>query len=58
MAAHKPFFSLAHNSLASLPTKIVFDAAGWKRIAAKMEVGVGTIYRDTLEGYKTRERVF
>jgi DNA invertase Pin-like site-specific DNA recombinase len=31
---------------------------GWKRIAAEMEVGVGTLYRVVLEGSKIRERVF
>ena len=31
---------------------------GWKRIAAEMGVGVGTIYRVALEGYKIREKVF
>lgn len=31
---------------------------GWKRIAAEMGVGVGTIYRIALEGSKTREKVF
>ena len=31
---------------------------GWKRIAADMGVGVGTIYRVALEGSKTREKVF
>jgi DNA invertase Pin-like site-specific DNA recombinase len=31
---------------------------GWKRIAAEMGVGVGTIYRVALEGSKTREKVF
>ena len=31
---------------------------GWKRIAAEMEVGVGTLYRVALEGSKIREKVF
>lgn len=31
---------------------------GWKRIAAEMEVGVGTLYRIAREGSKTRERNF
>src|SRR5258708_38420724 len=31
---------------------------GWARIAAEMGVGVGTIYRVTLEGSKTREQGF
>jgi DNA invertase Pin-like site-specific DNA recombinase len=31
---------------------------GWKRIAADMGVGVGTIYRVALEGSKIREKVF
>jgi len=31
---------------------------GWKRIAAEMGVGVGTIYRVALEGSKTREKAF
>jgi DNA invertase Pin-like site-specific DNA recombinase len=31
---------------------------GWKRIAAEMGVGVGTIYRVALEGSKIREKVF
>jgi DNA invertase Pin-like site-specific DNA recombinase len=30
---------------------------GWKRIAAEMRVGVGTIYRIALEGSKIREKV-
>src|ERR1700730_11963658 len=32
-------------------------SAGWKRIAAEMGVGVGTVYRIALEGSKTREKV-
>jgi DNA invertase Pin-like site-specific DNA recombinase len=31
---------------------------GWKRIAAEMGVGVGTVYRVVLEGSKIREKVF
>jgi DNA invertase Pin-like site-specific DNA recombinase len=31
---------------------------GWKRIAADLGVGVGTIYRVAQDGSKTRERVF
>jgi DNA invertase Pin-like site-specific DNA recombinase len=31
---------------------------GWKRIAAEMGVGVGTLYRVALDGSKTREKVF
>ena len=31
---------------------------GWKCIAAEMGVGVGTLYRLTLEGPKIREKVF
>jgi DNA invertase Pin-like site-specific DNA recombinase len=31
---------------------------GWKRIAAEMGVGVGTIYRVALEGSKTQENVY
>ena len=31
---------------------------GWKRIAAEMGVGVGTIYRVALEGSKIRQGVF
>jgi DNA invertase Pin-like site-specific DNA recombinase len=34
------------------------QGVGWKRIAAGMGVGVGTIYRVALEGSKTREKVF
>ena len=34
------------------------QGVGWKRIAAGMGVGVGTIYRVVLEGSKIRERVF
>jgi DNA invertase Pin-like site-specific DNA recombinase len=30
---------------------------GWKRIAAEMGVGAGTIYRVALEGSKIREKV-
>jgi hypothetical protein len=33
-------------------------AVGWKRIAAEMGVGVGTIYRVTLDGSEIREKVF
>jgi len=32
--------------------------AGWKRIAAEMEIGVGTLYRLAREGSKIREKVF
>src|ERR1700682_3207602 len=32
--------------------------AGWKRIAAEMGVGVGTIYRVALKRSKTREKGF
>jgi len=31
---------------------------GWKRIAAELGVGVGTIYRVALDGSKTREKVY
>jgi DNA invertase Pin-like site-specific DNA recombinase len=31
---------------------------GWKRIAAEMGVGVGTIYRAALDGAKTPQKVF
>jgi hypothetical protein len=31
---------------------------GWKRIAAEMGVGVGTIYRIALGGSKIRQMVF
>jgi DNA invertase Pin-like site-specific DNA recombinase len=31
---------------------------GWKRIAAEMGVGVGTLYRVAGEGAKIREKVF
>jgi hypothetical protein len=34
------------------------QSLGWKRIAAKMEVGVGTIYRAALDGSKTPQRFF
>jgi DNA invertase Pin-like site-specific DNA recombinase len=34
------------------------QGVGWKRIAAEMEVGVGTIYRVALDGSKIREKVF
>jgi DNA invertase Pin-like site-specific DNA recombinase len=34
------------------------QGVGWKRIAAGLGVGVGTIYRVALEGSKTREKVF
>ena len=33
------------------------QGVGWKRIAAGLGVGVGTIYRVALEGSKTREKV-
>ena len=31
---------------------------GWKKIAAEMKVGVGTLYRIALDGSKIREKVF
>ena len=34
------------------------QGAGWKRIAAEMGIGVGTIYRLAREGSKIREKVF
>jgi DNA invertase Pin-like site-specific DNA recombinase len=34
------------------------QGAGWKRIAAEMEIGVGTLYRLAREGSKIREKVF
>jgi DNA invertase Pin-like site-specific DNA recombinase len=34
------------------------QGVGWKRIAAEMGVGVGTIYRVAQEGSKIREKVF
>jgi DNA invertase Pin-like site-specific DNA recombinase len=34
------------------------QGVGWKRIAAGMGVGVGTIYRVVLDGSKTQEKVF
>jgi DNA invertase Pin-like site-specific DNA recombinase len=34
------------------------QGVGWKRIAAEMGVGVGTIYRIALGGSKIRQRVF
>jgi hypothetical protein len=34
------------------------QGVGWKRFAAGMGVGVGTIYRVVREGSKTREKVF
>ena len=34
------------------------QGVGWKRIAAGMGVGVGTIYRVALDGSKIREKVF
>ena len=42
------------NRIATLRAK----GLGWKRIAAEMGVGVGTIYRVVLEGSKTRKKVF
>jgi len=39
-------------------TTLRAQGVGWKRIAAGMGVGVGTIYRVALEGSKTREKVF
>ena len=33
------------------------QGVGWKRIAAEMEIGVGTLYRLAREGSKIRERV-
>jgi DNA invertase Pin-like site-specific DNA recombinase len=38
--------------------KLRAQGVGWKRIAAEMAVGVGTIYRIALEGSKIREKVF
>lgn len=34
------------------------QGVGWKRIAAGMGVGVGTVYRVALDGSKIREKVF
>ena len=34
------------------------QGVGWKRIAADLGVGVGTIYRVVLDGSKTQEKVF
>jgi len=34
------------------------QGAGWKRIAAEMGIGVGTLYRLAREGFKIREKVF
>jgi DNA invertase Pin-like site-specific DNA recombinase len=34
------------------------QGVGWKRIAADMDVGVGTLYRCALDGSKIREEVF
>jgi DNA invertase Pin-like site-specific DNA recombinase len=34
------------------------QGAGWKRIAAEMGIGVGTLYRLAREGSKIREKVF
>jgi len=34
------------------------QGVGWKRIAAEIGIGVGTLYRLAREGSKTRERVF
>jgi hypothetical protein len=41
-------------------TETLYSAkdVGWKRIAAEMGVGVGTIYRVALEGSKTQENVY
>jgi DNA invertase Pin-like site-specific DNA recombinase len=39
-------------------TTLRAQGVGWKRIAAEMGVGVGTIYRVALEGSKTQQRVF
>jgi hypothetical protein len=44
------------------PTKriatLCAKGVGWKRIAAELGVGVGTIYRVVLDGSKIRETVF
>jgi DNA invertase Pin-like site-specific DNA recombinase len=34
------------------------QGVGWKRIAAAMGVGVGTIYRVAVDGSKTPQKVF
>jgi DNA invertase Pin-like site-specific DNA recombinase len=39
-------------------TTLRAQGVGWKRIAAEMGVGVGTIYRVVLGGSKIREKVF
>jgi DNA invertase Pin-like site-specific DNA recombinase len=39
-------------------TELRAQGLGWKRIAAKMGIGVGTLYRLAKQGSKTRERVF
>jgi DNA invertase Pin-like site-specific DNA recombinase len=50
----RPRTILDTNRIATLRAQGV----GWKRIAAGLGVGVGTIYRVALEGSKTREKVF
>jgi DNA invertase Pin-like site-specific DNA recombinase len=34
------------------------QGVGWKRVAAKMGVGVGTIYRVALDGSKIQQKAF
>ena len=46
--------SVDTKAIAALRTQGV----GWKRIAADMGVGVGTLYRLAGEGFKIREKVF
>jgi len=36
---------------------LVRPGAGWKKISREMRIGVGTSYRLSAEGSKTRERV-
>ena len=50
----------SHEFSALLAGIAAFDTqgVGWKRIAAEMGVGVGTIYRVALDGSKTPQRVF
>ena len=49
------FWADAHmERIATLRAKGV----GWKRIAAEMEVEVGTLYRVALDGSKIRQKVF
>jgi DNA invertase Pin-like site-specific DNA recombinase len=67
MEVHSGYTARAKGKRLGRPRKILdtkriaarrAQGVGWKRIAAEMGVGVGTLYRVALDGSKTREEVF